>query len=357
MAAIRDVNADSIDAARRSVIELTFEHQTTARVARKQAVKELFGTLLASWEAGVPFAKMATALNTCGIQITPDTLRSYFFELKTADQLRAGHAEHERAMDKIRKENETRQRAKDLLHARELTQAGTDLVSNAHDAKVTAASQVATQAVEAARIAAGQPGPAIDRVQRGQTMVQGASKIENTTANALEVPPSAEIDQAPVPPMLGATSASARKLDRPRSASQLGQTLAKDVSNVGNESDPVAKSQIHVETDSVPVRPEVEGVKPTTSTPEASASAACARQEVHAKTLDEVARISQGRKETPYTENLVLREGDTVWFETGKPFDGYLSPRTIHTLRNIGRVIAPTEGRTARDFVAMSHEL
>lgn len=356
MAAIRDVNADAIDAARRSVIELTFEHQTTARVARKQAVKELFGTLLASWEAGVPFTKMATALNTCGIQITPDTLRSYFFELKTADQLRAGHAEHERAMDKIRKENETRQRAKDLLHARELTQAGTDLVSNAHDAKVTAASQVATQAVEAARFAAGQTVPAIVR-QRDQSMVQGASKIGNDTANALEVPPSAEVDLAPVPPMLGTASASARKLDRPRSASQLGQTLAKDVSNVGNESDPVAKSQIRVETDSVPVRPEVEGVKPTTSTPEASASAACARQEVHAKTLDEVARISQGRKETPYTENLVLREGDTVWFETGKPFDGYLSPRTIHTLRNIGRVIAPTEGRTARDFVAMSHEL
>jgi hypothetical protein len=76
-----------------------------------------------------------------------------------------------------------------------------------------------------------------------------------------------------------------------------------------------------------------------------------------ARTLDELAKISQGQQETPITENLVLREGNTVFRESGQPFEGYLSPRTLHTLRTVGKVIAPTVGRTAKDFVPMSHEL
>lgn len=151
MAAIRDVEVDAIEAGRRSLVELQLAYKTTARVTRKQAVKNLFGTLLASWEAGVSFDAMAKALSTNGIQITTNTLRSYFFELKTAEQLRAEHAQHEGAMAKIRQENESRQRSKDLQHARELARSGIELVSRASEARIEAAHQMAAQAVETAR--------------------------------------------------------------------------------------------------------------------------------------------------------------------------------------------------------------
>jgi hypothetical protein len=334
MAAIRDVEVDAIEVGRRSLVELQLAHQTTARVARKQAVKELFGTLLASWEAGVPFDAMAKALTASGIQITPETLRGYFFELKTAEQLRTENVEHERAMAKIRKENEARQRAKDLQHARELAQAGSELASSTRDARVEAAHQVATQAVEAAR--------------------RGPIGAVPTTAGTRKHP---------------AREPAARGIAQPGQAGP-GRaevvTAAQDAPNVGSS---VAAPAVSVQAPAPVKAHAAMPVERATAQPgpglvdagltdqSALPAQLDSSQAGQARTLDEIARTSQGQKESSYSENLVLKEGDTVWYESGKPFDGYLSPRTLHTLRNVGRVIAPTEGRTAKDFVPMSHEL
>ena len=326
MAAIRDVEVDAIEAARKCVIELTLAHQTTARVARKQAVKDLFGTLLASWEAGVPFDKMAAALNASGIQITTETLRGYFFELKTAEQLSAENAVHERAMAKIRSENEAKQRAKDLQHAREIAQAGTELVSSTRDAKVEAAHLAAAQVVQAARrrpiVSASTPAGARKEPARSSAAQPGAA--------------------SPVSARVGSTSQAVPNVGSPAIAQ-------------------VANSQPAVEVEAAPARP-VEGVPANpvgvvSDTSAGNSSVASAVQAGPARTLEEITRTSAGQKETAYTENLVLRDGNTVWYESGRPFDGFLSPRTVHTLRNVGKVIAPTEGRTAKDFVSMSHEL
>jgi len=332
MAAIRDVEVAAIEAGRRSLIELQLAHQATARVARKQAVKDLFGTLLASWEAGVPFDAMAKALSSSGIQITPETLRGYFFELKTAKQLRSENIEHERAMAKIRNENDARQRAKDLQHARELAQTATEMVSNAREARVEAAHDVATQAVKAAR--------------------RGAIGIALTPAGARKQPTCVS---GPVQPDQGTPTREQLHAAASGSPNVGGAAAAPvDVTQApaGIEAPPAAAvGHVTMQRGSDLVD------KSATSLSAPSQANTDSSQAGQAKTLDEVARSSQGQRETAYNENLVLKEGNTVWYESGKPFDGYLSPRTLHVLRNVGRAIAPTEGRTGKDFVQMSREL
>lgn len=335
MAAIRDVEVDAIKAGRKSLVALALTHQTSARVARKQAVKELFAELLASWEAGVRFDAMAKALTESGIQITSETLRGYFFELKTAEQLRSENAEHERAMAKIRKANEVQQRTKDLHRARELAKAGSELASSARDARAEEANQVAAQAVEAARRGAiGAPSVASTRKQSPQdaASVRGAIQPGGTGAAS---------DEAV------AASPSTSNVGKPAARQA---AVAQSVAAVNAPSTAAAGRGVQGSEDGTVSVRDVDQTGP-------SGAAADALQTGSARTLDEIARTSQGQKETAYSENLVLKEGNTVWYESGKPFDGYLSPRTLHTLRNVGRVIAPTEGRTAKDFVPMSHEL
>lgn len=335
MAAIRDVEVDAIKAGRKSLVALALTHQTSARVARKQAIKELFAELLASWEAGVPFDAMAKALTESGIQITSETLRGYFFELKTAEQLRSESAEHERAMAKIRRENEAQQRTKDLQRARELAKAGSELASSARDARAEEANQVAAQAVEAARRGAiGAPSVAGTRVQPARDSTGPHSAIQSSAAEAASIQ---AVEASPSAPNVGKTAARHAAIAQAPAGVEASAIAAIGGVEVGSGGDVASVSVVD-----------------QTAPP---AAASDASQTGVAKTLDEIVRTSQGQKETAYGENLVLKEGNTVWYESGKPFDGYLSPRTLHTLRNVGRVIAPTEGRTAKDFVPMSHEL
>lgn len=316
MASKLGVELDAIEAARRSVIELTLAHQTTARVARKQAVKDLFGTLMASWEAGVPFDKMADALNKSGIDITTETLRSYFFELKTDAQLRGENAEHERAMSKMRKETEAKQRAIDLQHARAITQVGTELATSTRAASVEAAHLAASEVVQSAR----------------------RRSISMRPAAPAEAPPAGREPSRQPSRQPGENKAQAARAERGTAS----------VPNVGSMT---VGPAVVVEAATAAREPVQQGTGATEERPPADAPTGTAR------TLDEIAKASQGQQETSFTENLVVKEGGTVWCESGSPFEGYLSPRTLHTLRNVGKVIAPTVGRTAKDFVPMSHEL
>jgi hypothetical protein len=330
MASKLGVELDAIEAARKSVIELTLAHQTTARVARKQAVKDLFGTLMASWEAGVPFDKMADALNKSGIDITTETLRSYFFELKTDAQLRGENAEHERAMSKMRKETEAKQRAIDLQHARAITQVGTELATSTRAASVEAAHLAASEVVQSAR-------------RRSSSMRPAAPA---------EAPP-AEAPPAEAPP--AGREPSRQPSRQPAENKAQAARTERGTASVPNVGSMTVEPAVVVEAATSAREPVQQGTGATEERRPADAPADAPTGT--ARTLDEIAKASQGQQETSFTENLVVKEGGTVWCESGSPFEGYLSPRTLHTLRNVGKVIAPTVGRTAKDFVPMSHEL
>lgn len=331
MGARLGVEGDAIKAARRSLIELSLSLQTTARVARKQAVKDLFGTLLATWEAGASFDAMAKALNASGLDMTTETLRSYFFQLKTAEQLRTENELHEQAMVKLRQENDAKQRSRDHEHAYEHARVRNELKSRDHVAEVEAANQVASEAMQTAcrRPAGTAQAPA--RAQRlgtvgnvdqaslpqsglvgsnAQSVGKSASVVVERVPASMASPEPAAVPGASVP-AAGALLAALRGVPR-------GEAIAKGKST---------------DSDVVP------------------------SHTAQARTLDEVAKISQGQRESAFAENLVLKDGNTVWYESGKPFEGFLSTRTLHILRTVGKVIAPTIGRTTKDFVEMSHDL
>lgn len=311
MAARMGIELDAIEVARKSVTALSLSHQATARVARKHAVKELFATLMVAWEADVPFDKMAEALNNSGIDITTETLRKYFFDLKTARDLKAESKEHERAVERLRKEREAKRRADDLEHARAMSAYRAEISNSAHAASVESAHQIATQAVQSARRGAASIGARSgSSVPGGPLPVRPTGLRPGGNGPVQAKPQRSEIVSGPANPQ------------SPMSADSIAdETMAQQVS---------ASAPAELEKTDI--------------------------GEVAAKTLEELARTSQGQQESSFTENLVLRNG-FVWFESGKPFDGVLSPRTLHTLRTVGKVIAPTIGRTAKDFVQMRHEL
>lgn len=59
---------------------------------------------------------------------------------------------------------------------------------------------------------------------------------------------------------------------------------------------------------------------------------------------------------TDLAEDLELR-GEFVFYVSGKPFEGTLTKKQIHLLRSVGRIVAPTKGKSSKDFVAMPGRL
>ncbi|KAA0178791.1 hypothetical protein FX016_22935 [Cupriavidus gilardii] len=74
-------------------------------------------------------------------------------------------------------------------------------------------------------------------------------------------------------------------------------------------------------------------------------------------TLAEIeAASAETEARTELTEDLELR-GEFVYYVSGRPFAGHLTKRQIHLLRSVGRIVAPTKGKSSKDFVAMPQKL
>ncbi|MGY8527574.1 hypothetical protein [Paracidovorax citrulli] len=78
---------------------------------------------------------------------------------------------------------------------------------------------------------------------------------------------------------------------------------------------------------------------------------------IRALTLAEVEAASAATESrTELGEDVELR-GDQVFFVSGRPFAGCLTKRQIHLLRSVGRIVAPTKGKSSKDFVTMPSKL
>lgn len=84
--------------------------------------------------------------------------------------------------------------------------------------------------------------------------------------------------------------------------------------------------------------------------PEAAIKSAATGQ---AYTVAELEERSRGTKELPpLTEDLEVREGK-VYRISGQAFDGLLTPKQLMVLRQTGKFVAPSAGRSGGSFVAM----
>lgn len=297
------VDIENIEVARQLLIAEAVGHLDDERVAKKTAVRQLIGTLIGARTRGLSFERMAEIMGEAGVPIAPETLRGYYFELKTETELQEENRKHAAKLAKARRDLGAKELAENLQHAQEV--AIEHVASrSAQRPRVNAFASKAQQS-ELAR-----PVPAI---------AAPPSRPEQAASPSRES--GAPGGEEPVTPIVKAT---------PRAAAPVK---------------PEPKRQ---------TAPIVPSVAPTEKTPAIGDGDVSA---VQARTIDEIAAASVGMEVGELVENLHVREGSEVWCESGKPYTGLLKAKQVHLLRTVGRLIAPTVGRSSGDFVAMPRDL
>jgi hypothetical protein len=297
------VEIDNIEVARQLLFAEAVGHLDDERVAKKTAVRQLIGTLIGARTRGLSFERMAEIMGEAGIPIAPETLRGYYFELKTETELQEEHRQHAAKLAKARRDLGTKELAKNLQHAQEV--AIEHVASrSAQRPRVNAFASKAQQG-ELAR-----PVPAI---------AAPPSRPEQAASPARER--SAPGGEEPATPIVKAT---------PRAAAPVKPEPKRPTAPIASSVTPIEKT-------------------PATGDVDVSA--------VQARTIDEIATASVGMEVGELVENLHVREGNQVWCESGKPYTGLLKAKQVHLLRTVGRLIAPTVGRSSGDFVAMPRDL
>ncbi|WP_244818670.1 hypothetical protein [Caballeronia sp. Lep1P3] len=296
------ITQDQIEIARQKLLEAIYNELPDDRFRGREALTQLLNTLVAARQKGMSFERMAEILQKeADWHISVHTLRQYFFDLKTDAELAAESLRH----------------AKKVAATRKALVTQTVAIRTAHGDAI---------AVRRAKVA--RSAPRLINILEHETAMPstGTPVVPKAESGRAERPlprresPRPASPAAPVPPPTAAASEPAR---------------------VGSER---GMPETAVEE------------KPSTALPtsEKSHRAAPDVQSEGARTLAQIEEVSLATDErTELLEDVELREGDMVYYVSGKPFKGFLAFRQIHLLRTVGRLIAPTKGRTSKDFVKM----
>lgn len=90
----KQLKKEEIENARRVLLTTIYSEQPNDRFLKKQAVKQLLSELIAARKCGISFEKISEMLKSAGVELTAKTLQSYFFELKTEEELAAEAQRH-----------------------------------------------------------------------------------------------------------------------------------------------------------------------------------------------------------------------------------------------------------------------
>lgn len=85
------VSLDTVNEARRLLLESVYSDEGEARYQRREVVRQLMGTIQAAKNTGLPFEKIAEIITQSGIEISVSTLKQYYYELKAEAEV-AKHA-------------------------------------------------------------------------------------------------------------------------------------------------------------------------------------------------------------------------------------------------------------------------
>ncbi len=299
------VDIENIEVARQLLIAEAVGHLDDERVAKKTAVRQLIGTLIGARTRGLSFERMAEIMGEAGVPIAPETLRGYYFELKTETELQEENRKHAAKLAKARRDLGAKELAENLQHAQEV-----------------AIEHVASRSAQRPRVNAFASKAQLSELARPVPAIAALpSRPEQVASPAPES--SAPGGEEPVTRIVKAT---------PRAAAPV-------------QPEPKPKRQ------TAPIASSVAPIEETPATGDVDVSA------VQARTIDEIATASVGMEVGELVENLHVREGNQVWCESGKPYTGLLKAKQVHLLRTVGRLIAPTVGRSSGDFVAMPRDL
>ncbi len=84
------VNSDTINVLRRAVIDFLYEsEESNERYIKREAIKQLMGVIIAAKKSGRSFEELAELFTKNGFDISANTLRTYFFELRADAEIQA----------------------------------------------------------------------------------------------------------------------------------------------------------------------------------------------------------------------------------------------------------------------------
>ncbi len=296
MAQMRRVAKENIEKARQLLLSEIFREQTDDRFVKREAVKQLLGPLIAARDSGLSFEEIATVFEKAGLELSPTTLRSYFFELKTAEELAREARRHAEKVTKAKAAIDKKYLELHNVHGQSVAMQ----YANAHYAEPTL-----------------------------YTALEQSPETATGEKNA-RVPEVGEVETSP----LATAPAPVAPAPRPTLQSAAGET---------QKQNPKAKRE-----------DKVEGTARSVEEIERSLSREI---DAVAKTIDEIETASLATEErTMLEDDLVVKDGK-VFYASGRAFHGYLSKKQVHLLRSVGKVIAPTAGRSSKEFVAMPPKL
>ncbi|WP_175946365.1 hypothetical protein [Caballeronia sp. BCC1704] len=305
----KQVERNDIEIARQRLLEAIYSELPDDRFWKRDAVKQLLSTLIAARERGLAFDKIAEILKQSGLDLPTETLRSYFFELKTQSELAAESIRHAQKIAQARESFQKQIREKHAEHGNAV---------------------------------------AMRRARATQATPQLVTAFEDESEHREPL-----VEQRPATPRAAKPSPAERKI--------LSRENARPASPAAPVPPPPAAASEPARIESERTVPEtVVAEKPSTALPtsEKDHRSAPDVQSEGARTLAQIEEVSLETEErTELLEDVELREGDMVYYVSGKPFKGFLAFRQIYLLRTVGRLIAPTKTRTSKDFVKMPANL
>ncbi|MCY0852997.1 hypothetical protein [Cupriavidus sp. D39] len=103
---------ESVERARKLLLAKFFDSAATDKLRKKEAVRQLLGTIIAVREAGMSFDEIATIFSEAGLVLNANTLRLYFYQLKAQADIAAHEKAHADQVARTRSqlESDDRQR-------------------------------------------------------------------------------------------------------------------------------------------------------------------------------------------------------------------------------------------------------
>jgi hypothetical protein len=306
MGALQKVEKTAIEKSRQNIIAATLSEPANELFLKKGAVRQLIGTLIAARARGLSFEKLAELMAEGGIEIATETLRAYFFEMKTEAELSAENAEHARKIANLRKEFGSEALAEDLEHAENVA---------ANRAIRLAAVRPRVDAFADDGLPARPPGP-------------------------LRAPPKLVRPRPKAAPHPGpqASAPSVPSVERHETAS-----------GVSSDTGTTKTDRQAVQQSASVVPPGLSAATPSLVEP--------GQTHGEVRTIDMIEADSAGKDKSELDEDLHLTESQHVVGASGRPFMGFLSTKQIFLLRTVGKLVAPTKGRSSKDFVPMPSRL
>ena len=291
MAQMRRVAKENIEKARQLLLSEIFREQTDDRFVKREAVKQLLGPLIAARDSGLSFEEIATVFEKAGLELSPTTLRSYFFELKTAEELAREARRHAEKVTKAKAAIDKKYLELHNVHGQSVAMQ----YANAHYAEPT----LYTALEQSPETATGEKNARVPEVGEVETSPLATAPAPRPTLQSAAGEPQKQNPKAKREDKVEGTARSVEEIER---------SLSREIDAV-------------------------------------------------AKTIDEIETASLATEErTMLEDDLVVKDGK-VFYASGRAFHGYLSKKQVHLLRSVGKVIAPTAGRSSKEFVAMPPKL